>query len=252
MLDDDATEIYAVLGNRVRQTRTARGITLDQLAALTGFTTSYLSKIENRRKVPPIATLARIARALEVDIAYFFEGERAGNDEFVSVVRAGERRPVMRGGTSFGYDYEGLAHTKRNKHMEPFIFTFPTSISKDVSFEHEGEEFVFVLSGTVEFEAGNRTWVLQPGDSLYMDLSNPTSRSQRRWRSQGAGDHLPARLEDALSACLRAAVFPRHALRRAGVRRRLMITRLLAGLSARPGVTAVSCAASGRAEFPVG
>jgi transcriptional regulator with XRE-family HTH domain len=173
MLDDDATEIYAILGNRVRQTRTARGITLDQLAALTGFTTSYLSKIENRRKVPPISTLARIARALEVDIAYFFEGERTGNDESVSVVRAGERQPVMRGGSSFGYDYEGLAHTKRNKHMEPFIFTFPTSISKDVSFEHEGEEFVFVLSGRVEFEAGNRTWVLQAGDSLYMDSSIP-------------------------------------------------------------------------------
>jgi transcriptional regulator with XRE-family HTH domain len=164
---DDAVEIYEVLGNRVRQTRTARGITLEQLATLTGFTTSYLSKIENRRKVPPIATLARIARALEVDIAYFFEGERATEDETVSVVRANERQPVIRGGTTFGYDYEGLAHTKRNKHMEPFVFTFPSSMSKDVSFEHEGEEFVFVLSGRVKFEAGGRSWVLQAGDSLY-------------------------------------------------------------------------------------
>jgi transcriptional regulator with XRE-family HTH domain len=170
---DDAVEIYEVLGNRVRQTRTARGITLEQLATLTGFTTSYLSKIENRRKVPPIATLARIARALEVDIAYFFEGERATEDETVSVVRANERQPVIRGGTTFGYDYEGLAHTKRNKHMEPFVFTFPSSISKDVSFEHEGEEFVFVLSGRVKFEAGGRSWVLQAGDSLYMDSSIP-------------------------------------------------------------------------------
>jgi quercetin dioxygenase-like cupin family protein len=91
----------------------------------------------------------------------------------VSVVRAGERQPVIRGGTSFGYDYEGLAHTKRNKHMEPFVFTFPKSISKEVSFAHEGEEFVFVLSGRVEFEAGNRTWRLQAGDSLYMDSSIP-------------------------------------------------------------------------------
>jgi transcriptional regulator with XRE-family HTH domain len=170
---DDAVEIYEVLGNRVRQTRTARGITLEQLATLTGFTTSYLSKIENRRKVPPIATLARIARALEVDIAYFFEGERATEDETVSVVRANERQPVIRGGTTFGYDYEGLAHTKRNKHMKPFVFTFPSSISKDVSFEHEGEEFVFVLSGRVKFEAGGRSWVLQAGDSLYMDSSIP-------------------------------------------------------------------------------
>jgi transcriptional regulator with XRE-family HTH domain len=170
---DDAAEIYEVLGNRVRETRTARGITLEQLAAFTGFTTSYLSKIENRRKVPPIATLARIARALEVDIAYFFEGDRATKDESVSVVRANERQPVIRGGTSFGYDYEGLAHTKRNKHMEPFIFTFPSSISKDVSFEHEGEEFVFVLSGRVKFDVGRQSWVLRAGDSLYIDSSIP-------------------------------------------------------------------------------
>jgi transcriptional regulator with XRE-family HTH domain len=170
---DDAAKIYEVLGNRVRQTRTARAITLEQLAHLTGFTTSYLSKIENRRKVPPIATLARIARALEVDIAYFFDGERSPSNQSVSVVRAGERQPVIRGGTSFGYDYEGLAHTNRNKHMEPFIFTFPKSISGDVWFEHEGEEFVFVLSGRVEFEAGNRAWMLQAGDSLYMDSSIP-------------------------------------------------------------------------------
>jgi transcriptional regulator with XRE-family HTH domain len=174
MLDlDDTAKIYEVLGNRLRQTRIARAITLEQLAHLTGFTTSYLSKIENRRKVPPIATLARIARALEVDIAYFFDGERSPSDQSVSVVRAGERQPVIRGGTSFGYDYEGLAHTKRNKHMEPFVFTFPKSISKEVSFAHEGEEFVFVLSGRVEFEAGNRTWRLQAGDSLYMDSSIP-------------------------------------------------------------------------------
>jgi mannose-6-phosphate isomerase-like protein (cupin superfamily) len=80
---------------------------------------------------------------------------------------------VIRGGSSFGYDYEGLAHTNRNKHMEPFIFTFPSSISKDVCFEHEGEEFVFVLSGRVKFEAGKQSWVLQAGDSLYMDSSIP-------------------------------------------------------------------------------
>jgi transcriptional regulator with XRE-family HTH domain len=171
---DDTAAIYEIIGDRVRQTRTARGITLDQLARLTGFTTGYISKIENVRKVPPIATLARIARALGVDIAYFFEeNDRNSLDESVSVVRANERQPLVRGGSSFGYDYEGLAHTKRNKHMEPFIFTFPKSIAKDVFFEHEGEEFLFVLSGRVEFEAAQQKWLLEAGDSIYIDSSVP-------------------------------------------------------------------------------
>jgi len=150
-------------------------MTLEALAEATGFTRSYLSKIENSKKTPPIASLARIARALDADLAGFFrsdEHDEAG-DERVAVVRAGERRHVVRGGTAFGYDYESLAYKTRNKHIEPFIFTFPADISKDVLFEHEGEEVVFVLSGRVEFEAGSRKWVLESGDTLFLDAAVP-------------------------------------------------------------------------------
>ena len=72
------------------------------------------------------------------------------------MVRAGERRPVVRGGTAFGYDYVSLADNRRDKKMEPFLFTFPSQIDKYVFFEHEGEEFMFVLSGRVEWQAGSQ------------------------------------------------------------------------------------------------
>lgn len=157
--------------------RKARAITLDRLAAATGFTKSYLSKIENGLKVPPIASLAGISQALDADIASFFQADgNAGatdTDLGVSCVRASERQVVVRGGTSFGYDYESLAHKKLRKRMEPFVLTFPSHISKEVFFEHEGEEFIFVLSGRVEFEVGKRKFVLETGDSLYVDSLLP-------------------------------------------------------------------------------
>jgi transcriptional regulator with XRE-family HTH domain len=173
--NDALPEIHEQIGIRLREVRKARAMTLDQLAARTGFTKSYLSKIENSRKVPPIASLAHISQALDTDIAYFFQNANVSvvEDENVSFVRAGERQPIVRGGTSFGYDYETLAHKKRHKRMEPFVFTFPSHISKEVFFEHEGEEFIFVLSGRVEFEAGKRKYVLETGDSLYLDSSIP-------------------------------------------------------------------------------
>jgi transcriptional regulator with XRE-family HTH domain len=153
--------------------RAKLGITLEQLAAATGFSKGYLSKIENSRKVPPIGTLSRIAAALSTDITALLNAPTGAPDKALSVVRANERRPVVRGGTAFGYDYVGLADNRREKKMEPFLFTFPSSIDKYVFFEHEGEEFMFVLSGRVEWQCGGEKLVLGPGDSVYFDARLP-------------------------------------------------------------------------------
>jgi mannose-6-phosphate isomerase-like protein (cupin superfamily) len=89
---------------------------------------------------------------------------------------------VQRGGSAFGYDYIGLALKRINKRMDPFIFTFPPRIDKHVFFEHRGEEFLFVLSGTIEFQVGDERFTLRKGDSVYFDASVP-----HRGRSRGAG-----------------------------------------------------------------
>lgn len=162
------------IGERLAKLRAQRRVTLERLAAVTGFTKGYLSKIENSRKVPPIGSLARIATALGADIAYFFQSAReASPRNAVSVVHRKDRQPVVRGGTAFGYDYATLAHHRRNKRMEPFLFSFPRRIDRHVHFEHEGEEFLFILSGRVEFEVSGEKYILEEGDSLYFDASQP-------------------------------------------------------------------------------
>ena len=162
-----------IIGERVAKLRTQLGLTLDQLASQTGFTKSYLSKIENSRKVPPIGTLSRIAHALKTEITELLHDPDAGSSRAFTLVRSNERLPVVRGGTAFGYDYVSLADTKSHKKMEPFLFTFPSQIDKHVFFEHEGEEFLFVLSGRVEWQAGSEKVILTPGDSIYFDSRLP-------------------------------------------------------------------------------
>jgi transcriptional regulator with XRE-family HTH domain len=161
------------VGERIARLRSERRMTLDRLAQLTGFTKGYLSKIENGLKVPPIATLSRIAQALHTEIGSFFQNARRPIAREVTVVRAGERPAVQRGGSAFGYDYVGLALKRVHKRMDPFIFTFPPRIDKHVFFEHRGEEFLFVLSGTVEFQVGDERFTLRKGDSIYFDASVP-------------------------------------------------------------------------------
>ena len=80
---------------------------------------------------------------------------------------------VVRGGTAFGYDYVALAHKRLAKRMDPFIFTFPSRMDHHAFFEHDGEEFVFILSGSVVFQVGDERWTLAEGDSLYFDAEVP-------------------------------------------------------------------------------
>lgn len=164
------------IGSRLRNIRKAKGLTLDVLAEEIGLTKGYLSKVETGRKVPPIATLARVARALETDVATLLQGGGSAEKAIatgVSLMRANERHQVVRGGSAFGYDYQALTHHIDSKHMEPFIFTFPAQILREVFFEHEGEEMIFVLSGTVEFQIGQETYELAPGDCIYFDSAIP-------------------------------------------------------------------------------
>lgn len=166
------------LGKQISALRTRLGFTQDQLAAATGFTKGYVSKIENSKVIPPIGTLIKMAQVLNADLADLFDSKRAQKTEkAISVVPAAEREPVIRGGSSFGYDYVALAHKRRHKQMEPFIMVFPSKVARDIRFAHEGEEFVFILSGKVEFEATidgeTQSFILSAGDAVYFDSHLP-------------------------------------------------------------------------------
>jgi transcriptional regulator with XRE-family HTH domain len=153
---------------KVQSLRKAKEVTLGQLAKVTGLTKGYLSQIENSTKTPPFSTLDKIAHALGVDITYFFvnsESEQANSK--ITVVKPEERKRVAPGGLRRGYGFESLAYKKAGKNMEPYLITVD-SRGKG-SFKHDGEEFLFILEGTLEFGFGGKKYVLKPGYSLYFD-----------------------------------------------------------------------------------
>ncbi|HEY9396284.1 MAG TPA: XRE family transcriptional regulator [Burkholderiales bacterium] len=176
-LPKQTPNVGELIGKKLFKLRKERRMTLDELAARTGFTKGYLSKIENYKNVPPIGTLSKIAQAFACDIGQFFQQDDDWIEDGISLVHAHERQAAIRGGTAFGYDYSSLAHKKRNKRMEPFIFTFPAEIDMDTFFEHDGEEFVFMLRGKAQFETKRQDkiekWTLDTGDSLYFDSRIP-------------------------------------------------------------------------------
>ena len=79
-----------------------------------------------------------------------------------------------------GYDYELIAAAKQYKRMEPFIMRPPMRFQDGRKFDHLGEEFMFVLSGSIEVELAEKTYELHQGDGLYFD-----SHFSHRTRSLG-------------------------------------------------------------------
>ena len=159
---------------KIKEFRLNRNISLDKLANLTGLTKGYLSRIENSTKAPPISTLAKISQGLGVDITQFFSNNMSSSQPVdISIIKKNERLEVGGRGTPYGYIYEALAHKKPGKNMDPYIITI--GFDRTADFQHEGEEFLFVLEGKLEHFYKGESYILEEGDSIYFDANIPHS-----------------------------------------------------------------------------
>jgi transcriptional regulator with XRE-family HTH domain len=165
--------IEIAIGQRLRNLRRKKAITLDKLSKKTGLSKGLLSKIENGKVSSPVSTLAQIAEALKVKLSYLVDGEAGLPERKYALVRRGQRVRLDKDPTSFGLYMEMLAHQKPNKLMEPSILVLEPNRSEPVIFTHPGEEMLFVLTGEMEFNYGGEIFTMQEGDSLYFDSTVP-------------------------------------------------------------------------------
>ena len=161
----------AKLGKRIKELRIKKGMTLKQLSERTGFTQGYLSKVETSKKAPPVSTLILIAKHLGTSLSEMF-GNVEGKSSII-LVKKNERQFVTHSASAFGYLYQTVAPQFHEKRMEPLILTVPKNTRRRAFFQHEGQEFIFVLEGTLKFFHGNQEFIVEEGDCLYFDASVP-------------------------------------------------------------------------------
>ncbi len=162
------------LARRIKDFRRERGLTLEQVALRTGLTRSALSKIENFRATPSLPALASIAGALDVTVTQLVDGLE-GQPQ-LTVVRRDQGTRVERDQPESNLVYHSLASERRTRAMEPLLITVPGSdkgVNPRQSLAHEGEEFLLVLRGRVDFEYQGQTHRLAVGDSVYFDAYVP-------------------------------------------------------------------------------
>lgn len=167
------------VGKRIRRMREAQELSLTQVSELTGLDAEYLGAVEEGKEVPSIGAVLKISRALGSRMGQLLHAGGPRPDIF-SVVIAGSGAAVDRHGDGApggkqGYAYQSLLSADiRGQGMEPFLVTFDPEASATVEpMTHEGEEFLYILTGTLELLYDGEIYTLKKGDALYIDSSRP-------------------------------------------------------------------------------
>lgn len=160
------------IGLRVRQQRKEAGLTVAELAAAAEISPGMLSKIENGQISPSLGTLQTLASALNIHIALLFSTFETRRD--CSYVKSGEGVVIRRRGTKVGHQYQLLGHSLGGDVVvEPYLITLSEDAVPYTAFQHEGIEFIYMLSGEVEYLHADRNYHLKPGDAILFDSAAP-------------------------------------------------------------------------------
>jgi len=163
-----------VISRNIQKLRKRKKLTLQDLADRTGFTKGYLSRVERSEKAPPYSTLIKISGALGIEITTILkENFEPPTDLRFCLTRGAHDRVIRETNLFAGYDYVVLGANKPGKNMEPFLIYAPFEISR--MYTHEGEEFIYVMEGRLEFQYGDEVHTLETGDHVYFDSCVPHS-----------------------------------------------------------------------------
>ena len=160
---------------RVKELREISDVTIEEMAEQLGMSVEKYTAYENAQADFPVSVLYEISSFLRVDMTELLTGvsPRLAN---CSLVRKGEGIAVDR---YEGYDFESIAYKFIGRKIEPMIVTVDAKTEQEPPkmVSHTGQEFNYVLEGTVKVHFGNSEFILNEGDCLYFDPTTPHSQN---------------------------------------------------------------------------
>lgn len=156
------------IGDRLRKLREARGLSIRSLSQKCGLAVNTLSLIENGKTSPSINTLTKITKSLGIPITAFFDASITKGD--IGFIK---KRTALRNNYDYG-EVIDLGSQKTTHPILPFLLTIdPQSNMGNGLITHPGYEFVYCLTGKLEYVINSESFHLEFGDSLLFDASLP-------------------------------------------------------------------------------
>ncbi|ADP77216.1 transcriptional regulator [Methanothermus fervidus DSM 2088] len=155
------------IGLRIKELRKLSNISAKEMSKFLGIPVELYKKYENGEEDIPVSLLFEVAQKLNVDMGLLLTGKETRMHIF-TVTRKGKGVKVKR---REDYEYESLAEKFIHKKAEPFIVTVKPGKGKPKMNSHPGQEFDYVLKGTLKVYIHNHEIILNEGDSIFFDSS---------------------------------------------------------------------------------
>jgi transcriptional regulator with XRE-family HTH domain len=155
------------LGERIKSRRKGLGLTLQQLANMSGLSAPFISQAERDLTTPSLVSLLALAKALDVEIDHFMLIPDNGD----IVHRADDRKIIAVDSPVTYYD---LSSRLENRQMDVIMMRIPPGHAFPVD-QRNGEDMLYLISGELRASAGQTETVLQAGDSMHFDSRLPHS-----------------------------------------------------------------------------
>ena len=158
---------------RLKAAREDLELTTEQMSEKTGIPLDEYVSLENGDKDFSLSFLNECALALGIELTELLTGTAPKLQKY-NVVKHGKGLPIER---REGFSYQHMAHLFKNKKAEPLLVHAPYSAREQDETvrlsKHDGQEMNYIISGKLKFVIGDRTEILEEGDCVYYDSSNP-------------------------------------------------------------------------------
>ena len=161
--------ILSEVASRIREMREIKGISTEEMATAAGVSHGVYLELEKGNSDFTFTFIYKCAAKLGVETTDLLGGESPTLKEYC-VNRAGQGMPIAR---RKGFSYNNIAPLFKGKIAEPFVVKAPFSPDDENApiklSRHEGQEFDYILSGSLKVEIDGSVEILNEGDSIYYD-----------------------------------------------------------------------------------
>lgn len=159
-------------GEKIRTLREEKKISITDIAQRVHLEENQIISIEDGSVAPSLGVLIKLARVLGVRLGTFLDDQLMPG---ACVTRKGDAEKTIslsgpESSKKENLSFFSLAGKKSDRHMEPFLVEIlPGTPVAPIASTHEGEEFIFVLKGSISISYGKDEYILNEGDSIYLD-----------------------------------------------------------------------------------
>jgi transcriptional regulator with XRE-family HTH domain len=152
------------LGKKIREIRSSRGMTLKTLADRTGFSISFLSQLERGKSSATLESLKKISIAFGVNPSYFFNDDGTDDNQPSNLDQRMDEHKIY---------YKDLGTMVTHRDFAPLLVVLKPGQTEGNLITHKGQEFLYIIEGTLTVRLDNELYELGPTESFMLDSTRP-------------------------------------------------------------------------------